>query len=189
MPLPSRFLNGNNGLLMRQVKSFIGAVLILIGLLSLVTIFLPSKVTVSKTILINAKDSAVRAQVEDLKNWKNWYPAFQNKNMIITQSIRNDTVFGELSAENQNKLRVAIVIPQQSTINIFFADIKKQKENFQFLVVPGSAGKTNVTLNVNSDLGWYPWKKLVGIFLDKITGPEYEAALKNIKKAAENVNP
>jgi hypothetical protein len=174
---------------MRQVKLFTTAVFILIAFLSLVTIFLPCKVTVSKTIFINAKDSAVRAQIADIKNWKNWYPAFQNKNMTIIQSIRNDTVFGELITENQNKLQVAIVIPQQGTINIYFPDIKKQKENFQFLVVAGSTGKTNLTLNVNSDLGWYPWKKLVGIFLDKITGPEYEAALKNIKKAAENVNP
>ena len=170
---------------MRQVKSFIAAVFMLIAFLSLVTVFLPSKITVSKTIFINAKDSAVYGQIEDLKNWKNWYPAFQNKNVSIIQSVRNDTVFGELSAENQDKLQVALVIPWKGTVNIFFPDVKKQKESFQFLVVPGRSQETNLTLNVNTDLGWYPWKKLVGIFLDKITGPEYEATIRNIKAAAE----
>ena len=170
---------------MRQVKSFIMAVFILISFLSLITVFLPSKISVSKSIFINAKDSAVAEEIEDFKNWKNWYPAFQNKNMTVIQSVRNDTVFAELSTENQIQIQVASFSPNKATINIFFLNINNHKENFQFLVGPGGSGETNLTLNVNTDLGWYPWKKLVGIFLDKITGPEYEATIRNIKIAAE----
>jgi hypothetical protein len=32
---------------------------------------------------------------------------------------------------------------------------------------------------------WYPWEKAKGIFLDKVSGPQYEAALANLKKAVE----
>ena len=39
--------------------------------------------------------------------------------------------------------------------------------------------------NVNTDLGWYPWKRIQGIMMDKLTGPEYELALQNLKKVCE----
>jgi hypothetical protein len=35
-------------------------------------------------------------------------------------------------------------------------------------------------------MGWYPWKKIQGIFLDKFTGDQYVAAMKDLKIAAEH---
>ena len=76
---------------MRGAKLFFIGVLILIGFLCLITVFLPSKIRVSKWILINAKETAVAMQIDDFKNWKNWYPAFQNKNITVDISGQNDT--------------------------------------------------------------------------------------------------
>jgi len=39
---------------------------------------------------------------------------------------------------------------------------------------------------VNTKLKWYPWKKLAGVFMDKIKGPQYETVLQNLKAASEN---
>jgi hypothetical protein len=39
---------------------------------------------------------------------------------------------------------------------------------------------------VNVDLGWYPWKRIEGIFFDKFSGTQYESALEDLKSAAEN---
>ena len=46
-------------------------------------------------------------------------------------------------------------------------------------------GQTQLTWNVNTLVPWYSVEKVKGIFLDKISGPQYEAALMNLKKAAE----
>jgi hypothetical protein len=43
-----------------------------------------------------------------------------------------------------------------------------------------------LTWNVNTNLGWLPWKKMEGILLDKFSGDQYETALENLKKTAEN---
>jgi hypothetical protein len=37
-------------------------------------------------------------------------------------------------------------------------------------------------------LHWYPWEKFYAIFMDKITGPGYEAALNGLKEIVEK-NP
>ena len=34
-------------------------------------------------------------------------------------------------------------------------------------------------------LKWYPWEKMYGIFVDKLTGPGYEAALNGLKNYLE----
>ena len=66
---------------MRKAKLFVIGILILVGFFWLITLFLPSKITVSRWINIDANESAVAAQIDDFKNWKNWYPAFQNENI------------------------------------------------------------------------------------------------------------
>jgi hypothetical protein len=38
---------------------------------------------------------------------------------------------------------------------------------------------------VNTYFKWYPWEKIKGIFLDKISGPQYESALVRLKEFAE----
>jgi len=52
--------------------------------------------------------------------------------------------------------------------------------------LPNGTGQTQFIWNVNTTLDWYPWKKLAGIFLDKIAGPQYADALRNLKATIEN---
>jgi len=50
--------------------------------------------------------------------------------------------------------------------------------------LPESVFRVNMVVNTN--LKWYPWEKMKGIFLDKISGPQYEEALKNLKDYCES---
>ena len=79
------------------------------GFLGIVTLFLPSKVTVSKSILINATEAEVAKEIENFKSWKNWYPAFQNQNIAITISQKNDSSFVTLTDEKQRKLSMSMI--------------------------------------------------------------------------------
>ncbi len=174
---------------MRRAKLFIIGVLILVGLLCLVTVFLPSKITVSKSVLINANEKAVATEIDDFKNWKNWYPAFQNKNISIDFPPQGDTPVVILTDENKEKLTLSLLKSSQQNINILLADEDGNTKTYGFILSTNSAGQTQLTWNVNIELGWYPWKKFAGIFLDKVTGPHYEAALQNLKIAAEKATP
>jgi hypothetical protein len=173
---------------MRRIKLFFITVFILLAFLSLITVFLPSTVTVSKTVLIKANENEVAMQIEGFKNWKNWYPAFQNKNIIVNESQKNDTSFATLTNENRKKISLVLLKPGiPGIINILLSEENKNNVTYQFILLPHGAGQTQLTWNVNTTLDWYPWKKLAGIFLDKITGPQYEEALQNLKATIENV--
>ena len=170
---------------MRKAKFFLIGICILIGFLWLITFFLPSKITVSRWINIDANQSVVAAEIADFNNWKNWYPAFQNQNIKVDLSQKNDT--SSVTLTNENGKRIVMVLSKSSlqNINIRLLGDDRNSKIYRFILVSNNKGQTQLTWNVDIELGWYPWKKLGGIFLDKIIGPHYEAALENLKRAAE----
>ena len=170
---------------MRTVKLFLIGILIFVGFLWFITLFLPPRITVSRWINIDASQSAVAAQLGDFRNWKNWYPAFQNEDVSADLSQKNDTPSVTLTAKNGKKIFLSMLVSSSQNINIGLLDDERNSKTYRFALQPNNKGQTQVTWNVDVELGWYPWKKLGGIFLDKIIGPQCEAALENLKKAAE----
>jgi hypothetical protein len=174
---------------MRSIKIFIISVLIMMSFFGIFTVFLPSKVTVSKSILINATEAEVVNEIENFKNWKNWYPGFQNQNIAVTTSQKNDSSFVTLTNEKQRKLLMHMVKPGPENIDVFLSDEnKKNTISYQFILSPDRTGNTQLTWNVNTTLSWYSWKKIAGIFLDKATGSQYQEVLQNLKIAAEKIH-
>ena len=171
---------------MRGVKLFFITVFILLAFLSLITVFLPSTVTVSKTVLIKANENEVALQIANFENWKNWYPAFQNKNITVNTFKKKDTSFAAITDEKQRKLLLVLLKSVPGNIDILLSEENKNNVTYQFILLPHGTGQTQLTWNVNTTLDWYPWKKIAGIFLDKITGPQYEEALQNLKATIEN---
>ncbi len=165
---------------------FIFTILTILIVIFLASFLLPSKVTVSKSVLINASQDKVEKEIEDFNNWKNWYPAFQNENVsVISNPIKPGFINSVSVTDTTGKISYFdLVSSGRDTINII-ATQSSTKINYQFILTPHIDGQTQITWNVNVLLGWYPWEKVKGIFLDKIAGPQYEVALLNLKKAAE----
>lgn len=174
---------------MRSIKLFIIAFGLLLAVLFVVTFFLPSSITVSRSVLINANEKKVEGQINDFENWKNWHPLFQNKDIkvIITQNI--DTSFAVLTNEDNKELSFTLLNSHADNIKILLSEKNKITGTYQYILVPNGTGNTQLTWNVNTDLGWNPLKKLSGIFMDKIKGPGYESILQNLKTAVENHSP
>jgi len=174
---------------MRKAKLFFIAVLILIAFLCLITVFLPSHITISKWVTVNANENAVATQVNDFNNWKNWYPAFQNKEITVNISAEENKPVATLTNKNQKRISLSLLKSSPENINILVSEEKGKTKTYQFVLSPNGTGQTQLTWNVNMELGWYPWRKFAGIFLDKVTGPQYEAALQNLKIAVEKNVP
>ena len=170
---------------MRSIKAFVIGVIVMIGFLGILALLLPSKVTVSKSILINAAESDVAKEIENFKNWKNWHPAFQNKNIIATIFQKGDSSFVTLTGEKQRKLTMTMIKPGPENIDIFLFAKDKNNITWQFILSVKSTGQTQLIWNVNTIFPWYPWKKIAGIFLDKVTGSQYQEILQNLKKTVE----
>ena len=176
---------GVNFLRMRSVKLFVIAVGVLLAFLFVITLFLPSKVTVSKSIAINAGENKVTALILDFNNWKNWYPAFQDKYVSDNISPKNKNLFQIYSVTKEETLSITLLANKKDTITFSVVQGGINNQTYQFVIVPNGEAKTLLTWNINVNLGPYPWKKFVGIFLDKISGPSYDEALQKLKTAAE----
>ncbi len=166
---------------------FIFSVLVILILIILAGLLLPSKVTVSKSTLINATQTRIDSEIQDFNNWKNWYPAFQNENVSVINNPAKPNILNSISLKDDKgkQLDLDLVESKPDTTSIILESQSTTKVNYQFILTSHSDGQTQLTWNVNTTLGWYRWEKIKGIFLDKISGPQYEAALANLKKASE----
>lgn len=184
MQLPLKFLNGNK---MKRVAVFITFFITVFGIIFLLSLFLPSTVTVSKTIDINASAETVKQQIIDFYQWKNWYPAFQDKNITVVKNpVLNSSLSSVILTDTSGKKMTFILADTaQNKINIKVQGSSSTIVDYQFLLIHKSDNETELTWNISVHMGWYPWKKIQGIFLDKFSGDQYVAALKDLKNVAE----
>lgn len=165
----------------------------IVGIISILTIFfvvsllLPSTLTLSKAILINAPQTLVNKEIQDLAHWKNWYPAFQNEpGNVIKNSAKRSVINSVTFKSDKGKPLVFDLIKSQADTSVIVIEsASSTKVSYQFIVSSNGNGQTKLVWNVNTYLGWYPWQKVKGIFLDKISGPQYDAALAKLKNAVE----
>ncbi|MDQ6890743.1 MAG: hypothetical protein M3Z56_10760 [Bacteroidota bacterium] len=169
---------------MRKAKWLIVGFLLMMFFFFGITLLLPSKVTVSKSIIINASLRKVAEQIQDFNNWKNWYPAFRNKDISITLDYNLLISSAILKDKKGHEIKFSMNRNQKDTINIELHSNEKTL-TYQFIISTNKENNTQVIWNVNINLGSYPWRKIQGLVMDKINGPEYELALQNLKKATE----
>lgn len=172
---------------MRSFFVFFFNIVVILILIAFGGLLLPSKVTVTKSVLINASPKKAAAQINDFDNWATWYPALQNKKVSVTGNTPKTNVLQSIALKDDNGKQIDLHLIQSSpdSINIEVKSQSSTKVFYQFLLIPHDNGKTQLTLNVNAYFEWYPWEKVKGIFLDKISGPQYESALLKLKEAAE----
>jgi len=80
---------------------------------------------------------------------------------------------------------MTMIKPGPENIDIFLFAKDKNNITWQFILSVKSTGQTQLIWNVNTIFPWYPWKKIAGIFLDKVTGSQYQEILQNLKKTVE----
>ena len=163
---------------------FFISIFLVIGLLSFL---LPSKVSLTKSAEINATSALVRDQITNFEQWKNWYPAFKDENITViknppAQNILNSVTLKDKQGKN---ITLNLIDSNQNTIDIEVQSLSSTKVSYQFILNSKMDNQIQLTWNVNTSFAWYPWKRIEGIFLDKFSGDQYEAALLNLKKAAE----
>jgi hypothetical protein len=164
---------------------FILGVFIIIFLLALL---LPSKVTVAKSVDVNASRERVKNQVVDFEEWKNWYPAFKDETISVIKNEATDKIISSVTLKNKNGAPITLNLTDTSN-NKMVVEVQSNsstKVQYAFLLIPKVNHQTQITWNININLGWYPWKRIEGILFDKFSGSQYEAALDDLRKAAEN---
>ena len=164
---------------------FILGVFIIIFLLAFL---LPSRVTVAKSVDVNASRDSIKNQIVYFEKWKNWYPAFKDENITIIKNSTSSKYISSVTLKDKKgkTILLNLIDTTNNEIIIEVHSASSTQVQYEFLLIPKLNNQTQLTWNININLGWYPWKRIEGILFDKFSGSQYEDALNDLRKAAEN---
>jgi hypothetical protein len=173
------------------MRLFKGFFIVLAGLFIFITIlslFIPSKLMVTRAVVINAGADKVFKEVSNLQNWKHWQPVFiidsAKINFNVTYIGNSDSCWWD-SKGKKNTMQLTNIKDRAVT-----AVLSREGENDvlnTIRVLPLSdSGRVQAEWSVLVRLKWYPWEKFYGIFIEKISGQGYEDALSSLKAYVEN---
>lgn len=164
-------------------------------LLVFVSFFLPSKSYVERSMQMKAKPQQIFHLVNNFKNWGLW--DYWHKVDTTTQYTYNDIPEGVGSSyswkSNHSKvgegsMTVLEVIPDQKWVaEMSFNGMGVS--NATFTIQPNDSG-VKVTWAMESEgkgmaFYWVPLHKIMGMFIDRMVGPDFEIGLTNMKNIVE----
>ncbi|MHC1707978.1 MAG: SRPBCC family protein [Bacteroidales bacterium] len=176
---------------MKALKTIGIVVLVIIALVVVISLFLPRKVHVERSLVINSNSVVVFDQVNTLKNWENWSPwhnmdtamdvyyigpqagpgaiyHWSSKNpdvgtgkMTITKSVKYDTITLDLDFTQNTAICTFYVIPDGENVKVIWG--------------------------IDANMGRNPLKRYLGLFMEKWIGPDFEKGLQNLKEYVEKL--
>ena len=163
--------------------------IIKLGLISLIvfaliitgfSLFLPSRVRVSKAIDITAEFDSLKLYLSDASLWKSWYPGADTLDYYQT----NGKITG---LENNAGGKIEITEATDSTVlaSTSGPGIKKMVSGWN-IYPAGRPNSYTIQWYMDFRLGWFPWDKFSGMLLEKRYGPVMEQALDKLKVELEN---
>lgn len=173
---------------MRSIKGFILALAGLFIMVTLLSLLIPSRVMVSRGVVINAAAPKLFAEIADLHNWKHWQPVFKAdaaKIDFTVDSAGTGNACEWVSNGKKNKLSITA-----RSSNEISTSLLREGENEVINVISilplSDSNQVQVEWKSLTRLKWYPWEKFYGIFIEKLTGPGYEDALNSLKAYVES---
>ncbi|MCC6289379.1 MAG: hypothetical protein IT249_15985 [Chitinophagaceae bacterium] len=170
---------------MRLIKQiligFIGISLIIF----IISLFLPSHVRVSKSILLSVHKDSVANSLAKIQSWQSWNPLLQDKTMKYYFEGDNRVSW----KAPDNKIN-AITLQRVSADSIIAVITTNDRQAFQsgFNVVENTddTSLTKVDWWIMENLKWYPWEKFYGLFSESLKETYLENSLKSFKLYMED---
>jgi hypothetical protein len=166
---------------MRILRFLLISVIVIFLITTIISLFIPSHVRITKAIQINASSEAVMNQVSNVANWKNWYPGADSSKFFYEDNKLKGLILDErkkqyliLTGKKENEVTAEYALPN-----------KKTPTGWQMAT---NADSSSVTVQWYMDfhLRWYPWEKFSSFVFEKIYHPQLQQGLENLKKFVEN---
>jgi hypothetical protein len=161
---------------MRVVKLALISAVVLFGLITLMSSFLPSHVRISRAIDINIARKNVYDLVAHINRWEQWNEyirAYHNKKLEDSRLV-SDEVIVTINGISDSLVAAQWKHPSGNQFGSGFAMIAQDNSH------------TTVQWYFDFHLSWYPWEKFQSIIYDQQLGPVMEKSLVNLKEIAEN---
>ena len=148
---------------MRFVKLGFISIIIIFLMFTVISLFIPSSINISRAINLAADSKKIVSQIQDTSTWKNWYPGYE-------QLIKSGT---SISFREEKENLVSVEFSKNSS---------SKKINSTWQVIPYHLSDS-ITLqwSMQFKLNWYPWEKFGSLLYEKAYGQQMETGLNNLK--------
>lgn len=174
---------------MKALKLLLIALVALGLLVGVGGLLISPKFTVSRTLTINAPPDKIYALIADPRGWKAWSAWNQRDPAMAIEYSGPASGAGAVWAwksKSQGDGRMTFTTaepPKRLGYELFFPDFGTTSTGDFRLDANG--GATQVTWAMNGDMGANPVYRWMGLFMDRMVGPDFDAGLANLKALAE----
>ena len=176
---------------MKKILTVIIAILVLVVLIGFI---LPEKVKIERSTDINTSADTVFQQVNNIKAWEAWGPWFEKDPDM--GSVYSDTVEGVNArhcwdSENPEvgKGCLTIIESEANTRIKTQLDFDGQNTGYGSWNFSEADGITTVTWGMEMDMGMNPFGRIMGLFIEGMVAPDFEAGLSKLKDVCEAIPP
>jgi hypothetical protein len=178
---------------MKIVKRILLVIVCLVILGAIIGLFLPSKFTMQRSVVINADQKIIFDQINILKNWPAWSPWIKmDPNTKLTYSGPESGVGATYSWQSEKTgegtLVISESIPYQSVS--FDMDFKKEGKAISGYKIEKAENGNTLIQWFESDMGNNPFNKLMSVTGGKwFLQSKFDEGMNSIKSIAESMPP
>jgi hypothetical protein len=158
-------------------------------LIAIVGLFLPSTVSLERSIVVNASAEKTYEQVNVLKNWEQWSP-------FLKMDPKSKIAYNDIPAGPGATYTWASEVTGEGTMTIKsaspYSSIKFQLEfkgeglsQSEFRFEQAGANATKVSWSFSSDIGNNPFARVFWTFSTTMMKDAFDGGLKDLKTQAE----
>jgi hypothetical protein len=164
----------------RFIKLGLISIIFFFLLATIISLFIPSHVTVSRAVEMNAAVSTLHDEIAHPLNWPGWFPGMDS---TLPFSEGNQVTGRTLDSK---KGRHLIVKNQtDSSVTAEYVGASSKKVISVWNLHPGMNKTVTVQWTMNFSLQWYPWEKFASLLFDKQYGGQMETGLNRLKSKVE----
>ena len=170
---------------MRHFKLLIISFVVLFLIVTIISLFIPSHIRISKAVNISASADSVMAQIKDPAKWKGWYPGIDTVQYLYKNGVVKGVILDNKDSLRPVFLEIIKVQTDEVTAQFVTPNMRPVVNGWKTFAYPSS---DSVTLQWYMDfhLRWYPWEKFKSLLLEGAYGSKMERGLFNLRKSLQS---
>jgi len=176
-----------------MIRKLLGALVVVVVVLVGGAYLLPRESHVERSIVIDRPAAAIFPLLESPKRFNQWSPWKDIDPNVRMSYSGPESGVGAAMAWNGNskvgrgsQIITEVVADQRVKTDLNFGDMGSAKA--EWLLAPAGGG-TTVRWTLDADVGNNPIGRYMGLFMDRMVGPDYERGLRQLKELAEKSPP
>lgn len=170
---------------MRVLKLFIISVVLLFITVTLISLFIPSSVRISRAINTYKTAQDVWLHVDDMREWQKWNPFFSGDQAKRIQFLDSSAGVPQVMQMDETVIRWQEKKADERITTM-------EKKGFPKIInglkcfYHAQSDSTTVQWYMDFKLRWYPWEKFASMMFEKSYGVRMEQGLAELKKLVES---